>query len=173
MYHPWNISFLKPRNLKSKRMLNLLLTRQICHCRSPSKRMSDFNNLIVDLKLRKIFWKSQHGVIMSHCTHRSHSTRTLSPPPWASPSTPDLVLFLHACTHASQVSFFFFLVFFYSSQNCDKELHSLKDSSGCNRPHSLCSVPSSPLAVHDLSPVDLCRWNLTPKSQTRPKLSSP
>lgn len=70
--------------------------------------------------------------------------------------------------------FFCLFVVFYSSRNCDnKELHSLKDSSGCNRPHSLCSVPFLPLAVHDLSPVDLCRLNLTPKTRTQPKLSSP
>ena len=35
--------------------------------------------------------------------------------------------------------------------------HSLEDSSGCNRP-TLCAPSLRSLAVHDLSPVDLCRW---------------
>lgn len=125
------------------------VTRVECHIRVRSRLVS----------------LEPHGALCKAQTFRS--------PPSAPPSTQDL-LFLHVCMHASGHFRFRFFVFFYSSQNCDnKVLHSLKDSSGCNRPHSLCSVSSLPLAVHDLSPVDLCRWNLIPKTRTRPKLSSP
>lgn len=123
---------------------------------------SSHHNTPIDLALRQHFFTGVgHHIRIRSRLASNESNRAphpeLPPPPQTS-SCFCMLVRMHR-----RFPFFFFLFFFYSSQNCDKELHSLKDSSGCNRPHSVCSVPSSPLAVHDLSPVDLCRWNLTPQ----------